>query len=179
MVGVNVPIPVPVAFYSFGGWKSSLFGDLHVHGVEGVKFYTRTKVGHDPLAAPGHAGARPEHADARLNRPRRERTMNTNRRLAAIAAAALVAGCAPDEFRPSPGYDGFLDLIAQVCYPDTIGPTLVKQWAQGYGPGGGGAGFMDATSKLYYGKMDPPLIASSSPPSPTTVRRRTRRSTAS
>jgi len=44
MVGINVPIPVPVAFYSFGGWKSSLFGDLHVHGVEGVKFYTRTKV---------------------------------------------------------------------------------------------------------------------------------------
>ncbi|HEX2651685.1 MAG TPA: CoA-acylating methylmalonate-semialdehyde dehydrogenase [Burkholderiales bacterium] len=43
MVGVNVPIPVPVAFYSFGGWKSSLFGDLHVHGMEGVKFYTRTK----------------------------------------------------------------------------------------------------------------------------------------
>ena len=44
MVGINVPIPVPVAFYSFGGWKSSLFGDLHVHGSEGVKFYTRTKV---------------------------------------------------------------------------------------------------------------------------------------
>ncbi|MEE2777396.1 MAG: CoA-acylating methylmalonate-semialdehyde dehydrogenase [Acidobacteriota bacterium] len=44
MVGVNVPIPVPMAFFSFGGWKSSLFGDLHVHGVEGVKFYTRTKV---------------------------------------------------------------------------------------------------------------------------------------
>ena len=44
MVGVNVPIPVPVAFYSFGGWKSSLFGDLHVHGAEGIKFYTRTKV---------------------------------------------------------------------------------------------------------------------------------------
>jgi malonate-semialdehyde dehydrogenase (acetylating)/methylmalonate-semialdehyde dehydrogenase len=44
MVGINVPIPVPVAFYSFGGWKSSLFGDLHVHGMEGVKFYTRTKV---------------------------------------------------------------------------------------------------------------------------------------
>ncbi len=43
MVGVNVPIPVPVAFYSFGGWKNSLFGDLHVHGMEGVKFYTRTK----------------------------------------------------------------------------------------------------------------------------------------
>ena len=44
MVGVNVPIPVPVAFYSFGGWKNSLFGDLHMHGMEGVKFYTRTKV---------------------------------------------------------------------------------------------------------------------------------------
>jgi malonate-semialdehyde dehydrogenase (acetylating)/methylmalonate-semialdehyde dehydrogenase len=44
MVGVNVPIPVPVAFYSFGGWKGSLFGDLHLHGMEGVKFYTRTKV---------------------------------------------------------------------------------------------------------------------------------------
>ncbi len=43
MVGVNVAIPVPMAFYSFGGWKQSLFGDLHVHGREGVKFYTRTK----------------------------------------------------------------------------------------------------------------------------------------
>lgn len=43
MVGINVPIPVPMAFYSFGGWKQSLFGDLHVHGSEGVQFYTRTK----------------------------------------------------------------------------------------------------------------------------------------
>lgn len=43
MVGINVPIPVPVAFFSFGGWKNSLFGDLHVHGTEGIKFYTRTK----------------------------------------------------------------------------------------------------------------------------------------
>jgi malonate-semialdehyde dehydrogenase (acetylating)/methylmalonate-semialdehyde dehydrogenase len=43
MVGINVPIPVPMAFYSFGGWKHSLFGDLHVHGTEGVKFYTKTK----------------------------------------------------------------------------------------------------------------------------------------
>jgi len=43
MVGINVAIPVPMAFYSFGGWKQSLFGDLHVHGSEGVKFYTRTK----------------------------------------------------------------------------------------------------------------------------------------
>ena len=43
MVGINVPIPVPMAFYSFGGWKQSLFGDLHVHGMEGIAFYTRTK----------------------------------------------------------------------------------------------------------------------------------------
>jgi malonate-semialdehyde dehydrogenase (acetylating)/methylmalonate-semialdehyde dehydrogenase len=44
MVGVNVPIPVPMAFFSFGGWKHSLFGDLHVHGPEGILFYTRRKV---------------------------------------------------------------------------------------------------------------------------------------
>ena len=43
MVGVNVPIPVPMAFHSFGGWKSSLFGDHHMHGMEGVRFYTRLK----------------------------------------------------------------------------------------------------------------------------------------
>jgi malonate-semialdehyde dehydrogenase (acetylating)/methylmalonate-semialdehyde dehydrogenase len=44
MVGINVPIPVPIAFYSFGGWRGSLFGDTHVHGMEGVRFYTRAKV---------------------------------------------------------------------------------------------------------------------------------------
>jgi malonate-semialdehyde dehydrogenase (acetylating)/methylmalonate-semialdehyde dehydrogenase len=43
MIGINVPIPVPMAFYSFGGWKDSLFGDTHVHGPEGVRFYTRAK----------------------------------------------------------------------------------------------------------------------------------------
>jgi malonate-semialdehyde dehydrogenase (acetylating) / methylmalonate-semialdehyde dehydrogenase len=58
MVGINVPIPVPVAYFSFGGWKGSLFGDLHVHGVESVKFYTRTKVvttrwPHQDTPAPG------------------------------------------------------------------------------------------------------------------------------
>lgn len=42
-VGVNVPIPVPMAYYSFGGWKRSLFGPLHVHGADGIRFYTRTK----------------------------------------------------------------------------------------------------------------------------------------
>jgi malonate-semialdehyde dehydrogenase (acetylating)/methylmalonate-semialdehyde dehydrogenase len=43
MVGVNVPIPVPVAYHSFGGWKRSLFGDHHIHGPEGVRFYTKLK----------------------------------------------------------------------------------------------------------------------------------------
>ncbi len=58
MLGVNVPIPVPMAFFSFGGWRNSLFGDLHVHGMDGVRFYTRTKVmttrwPDDGSAAPG------------------------------------------------------------------------------------------------------------------------------
>ena len=53
MVGVNVPIPVPVAYYSFGGWKQSLFGDTHMYGPEGVHFYTRAKVVTTPLARPG------------------------------------------------------------------------------------------------------------------------------
>jgi malonate-semialdehyde dehydrogenase (acetylating)/methylmalonate-semialdehyde dehydrogenase len=44
MIGVNVPVPVPVAYYSFGGWKRSLFGDTHAHGTEGVHFFTRAKV---------------------------------------------------------------------------------------------------------------------------------------
>ena len=44
MIGINVPIPVPMAYYSFGGWKDSLFGEKHVHGPEGVSFYTRAKV---------------------------------------------------------------------------------------------------------------------------------------
>jgi len=44
MVGVNVPIPVPVGYYSFGGWKDSLFGDLHIYGEDGFRFYTRGKV---------------------------------------------------------------------------------------------------------------------------------------
>ena len=43
MVGVNGPIPVPAAFHSFGGWKGSMFGDHHIHGPEGVRFYTRYK----------------------------------------------------------------------------------------------------------------------------------------
>ncbi|MCK2217093.1 CoA-acylating methylmalonate-semialdehyde dehydrogenase [Actinomadura sp. ATCC 31491] len=56
MVGVNVPIPVPMAFYSFGGWKASLFGDTHVHGTEGVHFYTRGKVVTARWPDPSHGG---------------------------------------------------------------------------------------------------------------------------
>ena len=43
MVGINIPIPVPMAYHSFGGWKRSLFGDVHMHGTEGINFYTKLK----------------------------------------------------------------------------------------------------------------------------------------
>jgi malonate-semialdehyde dehydrogenase (acetylating) / methylmalonate-semialdehyde dehydrogenase len=56
MVGINVPIPVPMAYYSFGGWKSSLFGDTHVYGEEGVHFYTRGKAVTSRWLDPSHGG---------------------------------------------------------------------------------------------------------------------------
>jgi malonate-semialdehyde dehydrogenase (acetylating)/methylmalonate-semialdehyde dehydrogenase len=56
MVGVNVPIPVPVSYYSFGGWKNSLFGDTHAHGMEGVHFFTRGKVVTSRWLDPSHGG---------------------------------------------------------------------------------------------------------------------------
>jgi malonate-semialdehyde dehydrogenase (acetylating)/methylmalonate-semialdehyde dehydrogenase len=56
MVGINVPIPVPMAYYSFGGWKQSLFGDAHVHGREGVHFYTQGKVVTARWPDPRHRG---------------------------------------------------------------------------------------------------------------------------
>ncbi|MEV4518745.1 CoA-acylating methylmalonate-semialdehyde dehydrogenase [Micromonospora tulbaghiae] len=56
MVGVNVPIPVPMAYYSFGGWKDSLFGDSHAHGAEGVHFFTRGKVVTSRWLDPSHGG---------------------------------------------------------------------------------------------------------------------------
>ena len=56
MVGVNVPIPVPMAYYSFGGWKNSLFGDSHAHGSEGVHFFTRGKVVTSRWLDPSHGG---------------------------------------------------------------------------------------------------------------------------
>ena len=56
MVGINVPVPVPMAYYSFGGWKSSLFGDSHAHGAEGVHFFTRGKVVTSRWLDPSHGG---------------------------------------------------------------------------------------------------------------------------
>jgi malonate-semialdehyde dehydrogenase (acetylating)/methylmalonate-semialdehyde dehydrogenase len=56
MVGINVPIPVPVAYYSFGGWKNSAFGDTKAHGVEGVKFFTREKTMTSRWLDPSHGG---------------------------------------------------------------------------------------------------------------------------
>ncbi|WP_342024798.1 CoA-acylating methylmalonate-semialdehyde dehydrogenase [Arthrobacter citreus] len=56
MVGINVPVPVPMAYYSFGGWKNSLFGDTHAHGTEGVGFFTRGKVVTTRWLDPSHGG---------------------------------------------------------------------------------------------------------------------------
>ena len=56
MVGINVPVPVPVGYYSFGGWKASLFGDTHAHGTEGFSFYTRNKVITTRWLDPSHGG---------------------------------------------------------------------------------------------------------------------------
>ncbi len=56
MVGINVPIPVPMAYYSFGGWKQSLFGDLHIYGPDGIRFYTRNKVVISRWPDPRHRG---------------------------------------------------------------------------------------------------------------------------
>jgi malonate-semialdehyde dehydrogenase (acetylating)/methylmalonate-semialdehyde dehydrogenase len=56
MIGINVPIPVPTAYYSFGGWKASLFGDTHAHGAEGVHFFTRGKVVTSRWLDPSHGG---------------------------------------------------------------------------------------------------------------------------
>ena len=56
MIGINVPIPVPMAYYSFGGWKNSLFGDTHAHGTEGVHFFTRGKAITSRWLDPSHGG---------------------------------------------------------------------------------------------------------------------------
>jgi len=61
MIGINVPLPVPMAYYSFGGWKDSLFGEQHIHGPEGVSFYTRAKVVTSRWPASQHEGSASYH----------------------------------------------------------------------------------------------------------------------
>ena len=56
MIGINVPIPVPVAYFSFGGWKNSLFGDTKAHGVQGFNFFTREKTMTSRWLDPSHGG---------------------------------------------------------------------------------------------------------------------------
>ena len=71
MIGVNVPIPVPMAYYSFGGWKDSLFGDHHIHGAGGGPLLHPGEGGHDALARGSRAGPRAALPDRLLARRRR------------------------------------------------------------------------------------------------------------
>ena len=109
MIGINVPIPVPMAFHSFGGWKDSLFGDHHIHGPEGVRFYTQAKVvtsrwPHVSEDVPRSA----EFPDGALTRGRAARCVSDSGKqggknmvirralVAGLAVGALVlAGCRP------------------------------------------------------------------------------------
>jgi malonate-semialdehyde dehydrogenase (acetylating)/methylmalonate-semialdehyde dehydrogenase len=78
MVGINVPIPVPMAFHSFGGWKASLFGDHHIHGPEGVRFYTRLKTITSRWPTGIRSGARFRYADDEVGTggPNEEETLS-------------------------------------------------------------------------------------------------------
>ena len=70
MIGINVPVPVPMAFYSFGGWKDSLFGDKHIHGPEGVSLLHPRQGRHRPLASQQHASDASFHfPTATVSRP--------------------------------------------------------------------------------------------------------------
>ena len=85
MVGINVPIPVPMAFYSFGGWKQSLFGDLHVHGVEGDRVLHAHESDHQPLAEGRRRLVGLHHADLGVNTDR-----NRNRSRFSVLASRFV-----------------------------------------------------------------------------------------
>ena len=103
MIGINVPVPVPMAYYSFGGWKNSLFGDTHAHGIEGVHFFTRGKV--SPPAGSIPATAASTWASRRTSDPHGgvspwaralHRSLRISRRPAGVAppctAAAMITG---------------------------------------------------------------------------------------
>ena len=113
MIGINVPIPVPMAYYSFGGWKDSLFGDKHIHGPEGVSFYTRGEGRHLPLAA--------GRARVRRQLPLPDRDLRRADRWTRSAACKL--GSCPDSWgvwfaddpRQTP-WHRFLDELAAAGY---------------------------------------------------------------
>ena len=97
MVGVNVPIPVPVAYYSFGGWKASLFGDLHMYGPDGIQFYTRTKVVTERWPDPGTLEGRPGlPADALTGRRRRHR-LRPDQACSSTMLPSGIGGVAPGD----------------------------------------------------------------------------------
>ena len=84
MVGINVPIPVPMAWHGFGGWKSSLFGDMHAYGEEGVRFYTRQKSDHAALAGKHAQGRGIHHADGEVARTGGRRARRVASRLGGL-----------------------------------------------------------------------------------------------
>ena len=122
MIGINVPIPVPMAYYSFGGWKDSLFGDKHVHGPEGVSFYTRgegrhraagrtssTRTGASMPLPDRCLGASASHSDRRTSsmsratqgRPRS--ALVAGRRRSSLAGCSSTGGKEAEETRPAVG----------------------------------------------------------------------------
>ena len=86
MVGVNVPIPVPVAYYTFGGWKRSGFGDLNQHGPDSIRFYTRTKTVTARWPSGIKDGAQFSHPDDEL---RPSRTRRAGRRIVPLRFPAI------------------------------------------------------------------------------------------
>ena len=101
MVGINVPIPVPVAYYSFGGWKASLFGDRHIYGPEGIDFYTRHEGRDLALARPGDLEGRPRiPADAlSSSSPRDAELVHRRRGVRIVVAGARPVGPSADVAR--------------------------------------------------------------------------------
>lgn len=113
MVGINIPIPVPTAYHSFGGWKASLFGDLHVHGPDGVRLHTRGNAVTRRWAEPTHRGV-----DLGFAPPTTRSTMGAQAGFARVAAVAVAitrslarpaaAGKQPDRrARPCVGRNSF------------------------------------------------------------------------
>jgi malonate-semialdehyde dehydrogenase (acetylating)/methylmalonate-semialdehyde dehydrogenase len=91
MVGINVPIPVPMAFHSFGGWKRSLFGDHNVHGMEGVRFYTHVKTVTGRWPTGIRAGVSTVHADPWL-RPSATQDMFCWSRTSTAPSSSIATG---------------------------------------------------------------------------------------